>query len=204
MDAHDLTAAYALDALGPDEAEAYEEHLGRCERCRAHLAELNESAAALGFGAVAPAPPSRLREAILQAAAADRSNVVPLARSNWGPRALVLVAAAAACAAVGFSVDALRSGGTKVVTATVVLASDRTATLQVSGLAQAPTRKTYEAWIISDGGSPRPAGLLAGGAAGSSVKLRGKLPVHAVVAVTLERAGGDAAPTTAPLVEART
>jgi len=30
MDAHELTAAYALDALDPDEAEAYERHLGQC------------------------------------------------------------------------------------------------------------------------------------------------------------------------------
>ena len=35
---HDLTAAYALDALDPDEARAYEEHLAHCERCRSELA----------------------------------------------------------------------------------------------------------------------------------------------------------------------
>jgi hypothetical protein len=29
---HELTAAYALDALGPDEERAYEEHLARCEQ----------------------------------------------------------------------------------------------------------------------------------------------------------------------------
>ena len=61
MDVHDLTAAYALDALEPEEARAYEEHLGQCEECRAQLAELNESAAALAFGTVAPAPPPRPR-----------------------------------------------------------------------------------------------------------------------------------------------
>lgn len=204
MDVHDLTAAYALDALAPDEANAYEEHLGQCEQCRADLAELNVAAAALAFGAVSPAPPPRLRETILQAAAAERSNVVPLRRRSWAPRALVLVAAAAAFVAVGFTVAALRPGGTTVVTATVVLAADRTATLQVSGLAQAPTQKTYEAWIIPVGSTPRPAGLLAGGASGSRLELRGKVPPHAVVAVTIEPAGGDSVPTTAPLVQART
>ena len=45
MDLHDLTAAYALDALSPDEAEAYERHLGQCEECREQLAELNGTAA---------------------------------------------------------------------------------------------------------------------------------------------------------------
>ena len=32
---HDLTAAYALDALDSDEAREYEAHLARCEQCRA-------------------------------------------------------------------------------------------------------------------------------------------------------------------------
>jgi len=204
VDVHDLTAAYALDALGPDEAQAYQEHLGQCEQCRAQLAELNETAATLAFGAVAPPPPPRLRESILAAAAAERSNVVPLRRRNWAPRALILVAAAAACVAVGFTVAALRPGGTTRVTAALVLAADRTATLQVTGLAHAPTQKTYEAWIIPPGGKARPAGLFAGGTAGSSLKLSGKLPPHAVVAVTIEPAGGDSVATTAPVVVART
>ena len=31
---HDLSAAYALDALDGDELEAFEEHLARCAECR--------------------------------------------------------------------------------------------------------------------------------------------------------------------------
>ena len=37
---HDLTAAYALDALDDEDARAYEEHLAHCERCRDELASL--------------------------------------------------------------------------------------------------------------------------------------------------------------------
>lgn len=203
MDVHDLTAAYALDALEPAEAEAYEAHLGQCEECRAQLAELNEAATALAFGAVAPIPPAHLRESILAAAAVERSNVVPFVRRRYAPRVLAVAAAAAACIAVGFTVSALQSSGPRVV-ATVVLAADRTATLQMDGLAHAPQGKTYEAWVIPADSAPRPAGLFAGGDAASSLTLRGKLPAHAVVAVTLERAGGVSAPTTTPLVEART
>jgi anti-sigma-K factor RskA len=199
VDLHDLTAAYALDALEPDEARTYEEHLGQCEECRAQLAELNESVGALALGAVAPAPPPRLRDAILTAAAAERSNVVPLRPRRWTPRVLA-VAAAAACVAVGFGISALTSGGTRVVSAAVVVAADHTAKLQVSGLAAAPQGKTYEAWIIPAGGAPRPAGLFAG----KDVALRGKLPPNAIVAVTLEPAGGVSAPTTTPLVTAQT
>ena len=37
---HDLSAAYALDALDDDERRAFEEHLAGCERCREEVAAL--------------------------------------------------------------------------------------------------------------------------------------------------------------------
>ena len=87
MDAHDLTAAYALDALDPDEAEAYERHLSQCEECREQLAELNETATALAFTTVAPAPPARLRASILDAAAAGSARPASSSRhSSHCPR----------------------------------------------------------------------------------------------------------------------
>jgi anti-sigma factor RsiW len=140
MDAHDLTAAYALDALDPDEAEAYERHLSQCEECREQLAELNETAAALAFGAVAPAPPVRLRESILEAAAAERTNVVPLLRRRWVSRGLAVAAAAAACIAVGLAVSLSQSSQTR--TFSLMINPDRTAELHVSGLSTAPGGKT--------------------------------------------------------------
>ena len=194
MDLHDLTAAYALDALDPDEAEAYELHLGQCEECRQQLAELNGAAANLAFGAVAPAPPARLRASILDAAAAECTNVMPLLRRRWVARGLAVAAAAAACVVVGLAVALTRSSHTRLVTASVVLRPDRTATLHISGLSAAPEGKTYEAWVIPTGGAPRPAGLFPGGGS-TSVRLRGTVPRNAVVAVTRERAGGASTPT---------
>jgi anti-sigma-K factor RskA len=194
MDAHDLTAAYALDALDPDEAEAYERHLSQCEECREQLAELNETATALALATVAPAPPARLRASILDAAAAERSNVVPLLRRRWVARGLAVAAAAAACIAVGLAVSLSQSSKTKTVTASVVLDPNGTATLHISGLSAAPSGKTYEAWVIPKGGSPRPAGLFPGGGS-TTVRLRGTVPRNAVVAVTRERAGGASTPT---------
>ena len=184
MDLHDLTAAYALDALDPDEAEAYERHLSQCEECREQLADLNETAGSLAFGTVAPAPPAHLRVAILDAAAAERSNVVPLLRRRWVARGLAVAAAAAACV-------------------TVVLGANRTATLHITGLSSAPSGKTYEAWVIPKGTAPRPAALFSGGGS-TSVHLSGTVPPNAVVAVTLERAGGVPAPTTTPIFAAST
>ena len=76
---HDLTPAYALDALDPDERRAYEEHLAGCERCRGDLAELGETVGALGLAAEGPAPPEALRDRILVAAREEGpSNVVAL------------------------------------------------------------------------------------------------------------------------------
>jgi anti-sigma-K factor RskA len=201
MDLHDLTAAYALDALEPDEAEAYERHLGQCEECREQLAELNGAATALAFAAVAPPPPARLRDSILDAAAAERTNVVPLLRRRWVARGLAVAAAAAACIVVGLAVSLSRSSQKQVFTLVV---RNGHATLQAAGLRAAPAGKTYEAWVIPAGGtSARPAGLFSGGAT-TSVTLRGPVPAHAVVAVTVERAGGTTKPTTKPIFSAST
>jgi anti-sigma-K factor RskA len=195
MDPHELTAAYALDALDPEEAEAYERHLSQCEECRAQLAELNETAANLAFAAVAPAPPTRLRASILDAAAAERSNVVPLLRRRWVARGLAVAAAAVAAIAVGLGVSLSQSSQTRVYT--LKIGPNRTATLHISGLSAAPSGKTYEAWVIPVGRPPRPAALFRGGA-GTTVHLRGTVPQKAVVAVTVEPAGGSSQPTTKP------
>jgi anti-sigma-K factor RskA len=201
MDLHDLTAAYALDALDPAEAEAYERHLGQCEDCRRQLAELNEGAAALAFEAVAPAPPPRLRAAILEQAAAERSNVAPLLRRRWVARGLAVAAAAAACVAVGIGVSLSQSSHPR--TFTVVVDRFGNGTLSVSGLPAAPNGKTYEAWVIPADGKARPAGLFPGGAA-TTLHLQTSVPPHAVVAVTLERAGGVDKPTMPPKLSAQT
>jgi anti-sigma-K factor RskA len=198
MDVHDLTAAYALDALDGDEAEAYERHLGQCEECRVQLAELNETAAALAFGAVAPAPPAGLRAAILETAAAERSNVLPLLQRRWVARGLAVAAAAAACIVVGLAVSLSKSSQTRVVTALVSRDSSGNASLSVSGLSATSQGKTYEAWVIPKGKAPRPAGLFSGGAS-TTIHLKGTVPENAVVAVTIERAGGVRAPTTTPI-----
>ena len=202
MDLHDLTAAYALDALDPEEAEAYEKHLSQCDECRAQLAELNEGAAALAFGAAAPAPSTRLRASILDAAAAERTNVVPLLRRRWVARGLAVATAAAACIVVGLAVSLSQSSHGNV-SWTVVLGPSRTATVHVSGLSSAPRGKTYEAWVIPTSGSPRPAGLFPGGAT-TTLRLRGTVPEHGVVAVTVEPDGGSTAPTTKPIFSTQT
>lgn len=201
MDLHDLTAAYALDALDGDETEAYERHLSQCEECRAQLAELTDTASALAFAAVAPPPPARLREAILETAAAERSNVVPLLQRRWMARGLAIAAAAAACIVVGLAVALTRSNHTTTVTMALTRNAAGDVTVRFSGLATVSKSKTYEAWVIPKGKAPEPAGLFPGGG-DTTLHLKGAVPKGAVVAVTVERHGGTKAPTTTPIVSA--
>lgn len=194
---HELTAAYALDALDASEAEAYEAHLAQCEQCRADLADLNDTASALAWAPDAPAPPARLRTAILEAAAAERTNVVPLPmRRRWLP-AVAAVAAAAAIALAVWNVD-LQGSQHSAIGAVLVVRGNH-ATLTVSGLRRAPKGRIYEAWVIPHGVSPRPAGLFDG----KMVQLTTAVPPNAQVAVTLEHTGGAKAPTSAVLVTAQ-
>src|SRR5689334_15502989 len=91
--AHDLAAAYVLDALEPRELRAYERHVGGCANCRREVRELGAAAAALAL-AVPPAdPPADLRGRVL-ADARRPATLVALRRSAVA----VAVAAAAAVA----------------------------------------------------------------------------------------------------------
>ena len=77
-DHHELTAAYALDALDPRERERYENHLATCESCREELASFWAVSGALAHAAGGPSPAPALRERILAQAKSEQPNVVRL------------------------------------------------------------------------------------------------------------------------------
>jgi anti-sigma-K factor RskA len=219
---HELTAAYALDALSPDEARAYEEHLARCERCRADLAAFSDTATALAHGGDPVAPPPALRGRILDAAQRERPNVVPL-RPRWtlplGTAAVVATAAAIALAvwatSLSRSLDDEREARADVEAAARIIGDptarrislspnavlyvrdDGQAAIAARGLASRPG-KTYEAWVIRSG-RPQPAGTFDVAGRLTLVKLTRRAPAGSAVAVTLEPRGGSPAPTTQPL-----
>lgn len=224
MEVHDLTAAYALDALDPDERERYEAHLGRCERCREQLAAFEPALAALPYGVDAPVPPPALRDRILAAARSD--NVRPFRRRRW-PVVATAASLAAAAAALVWAVSLsqtlshMRSERNAQADAVQVLAdptastrvlrgasgvvgvdAQRRAVIVFRGLARAPKGKTYEAWVMQTGKAPIPAGTFGGGDATTVVRLPVRVPRGAVVGATVERAGGVNAPTTAPFASA--
>ncbi|HUF02168.1 MAG TPA: anti-sigma factor [Gaiellaceae bacterium] len=178
--AHELTAAYALDALDPDERRAYEDHLVGCERCQAELAALWGTTEALAVGASGAEPRPELRERILAAAHAEPQVVVPLEPQRR--RAVPVLAAAAALAAaialavglwgagVSSNLDEARSAlereratasiladpGARTVAlqagdGRLVVAPDGRVVVVLAGLDPAPEGRTYQLWIVPGG-----------------------------------------------------
>jgi anti-sigma-K factor RskA len=206
---HELTAAYALDALADDDAREYEGHLRHCDRCRDDLRSLQETAALLAFGAEPATPPPGLRDRIVDAARAERPNVVPL-RPRWA-YPVAGAAAVAAAAAVALAIWAtslshslhgersLLGERARVVAVQgapghLLVAPSGKAALVLSRLPAAPRGRTYEAWVVPQGGMPRPAGLFRGAPGGAVIVLSEHVAAGATVGVTSEVAGGSAVP----------
>lgn len=200
---HELSAAYALDALSADERQEFEEHLAHCAECQETVAAFHDTAASLAHGVEAPKPPPELRARILDEARGEREKVVPL-RPRWALRATGAVAAVAAILAIAFGIwaaslhnqlgdrpEAFRLEGAN---GQLVVNPDGGAALIVNDLAAAPTGKTYEAWVI-EGETPKPAGTFTGGGAQTAFALTRAVPDGATVAVTIEPAGGSESPT---------
>ena len=223
---HDLTPAYALDALDEADGLAYETHLADCAQCREELASLREAATLLAYGVEAPAPPEALRGRILAQARTERPNVVPL-RPRF-VRATRVAAAVAACAAIGFAgwsvhlqreVDNVRSAqhdalgviaepGTRQISLTgdhgaLYVSPTGSAALVIAHLDPAPSGKTYEAWVVENG-KPKPAGTFDAAESPAVVSLREPVPAGAVVAVTQERGKGGSVPRGPRVLLART
>ncbi len=226
---HELTAAYALDALDEHDEATYEEHLRACSRCKEELASLRETAGALAYAAPPAAPPAGLRSRILESARAERAAVVPFRRRQL-PRILGAVAAVAACAAIGLgiwaasvsnSLDETRSALDRQERLVAVLGDPRAERVAVSGadgtlvvsrrgeaalvlrrIPPAPPSKTYEVWVIA-AGRPERAGTFEGASGRDTVLLTRPVRPGAVVAVTVEKDGGVDAPTTRPRFSAR-
>ncbi|MGW7191744.1 anti-sigma factor, partial [Streptomyces sp. NPDC054838] len=102
---HALSGAYALDALDPEEREAFARHLPSCPLCAQEVGEFAATAARLG-SAVALAPPPGMRAEVLARIDSVRQQPPPR-RGIVALRRRALPLALAACLA-----GALALGGT--------------------------------------------------------------------------------------------
>jgi anti-sigma-K factor RskA len=238
---HDLTGAYAVDALAAAERTAFERHLGACPACAREVRELQATAARLGAAAAIP-PPAALWDRVLGEVRADRRGGVEPERSEGrvahrdrtvaGLRhrrlaplmAAALVVAVVAVAALGFGLAGRvgRPGRTPDLVAAVLAAPDARrvaarpggagqaavvvsrergrAVFVAGGLPPAPAARTYQLWVVDRSG-PRPAGLVEVGAGGWVTRLLdGPVTGDERVAMTVERRGGAARPTSEPVV----
>jgi anti-sigma-K factor RskA len=120
---HDQAAAYALDALDPEEARDFERHLVLCPGCEHELEPLRLAVAALAFAGELPPPRAALRRRV----------VVPRLRRR---RAAPLASAAvlAACAAI-----------------VVALTGNSHARHVSFQLPPTPRGKVYEIWFVRHG-----------------------------------------------------
>ena len=219
---HDQLAAYALDALDDDERAAFEQHLAECEQCAAEVHAFRGTTALLAYADEGPEPPAALRERLLEEARRERpTQSVVVLRPRRALRLTAIAAAAAVAAAIGLglwatslssSLDAERSALTDSARAAEILADEESrrlslgefgqvvrapdgeAVMIVRNLDEAPSGKTYEAWVIGAGG-PVKAGLFEGGDQ-EIVLLDEPVGTGAIVAVTLEPEGGSEQPTT--------
>jgi anti-sigma-K factor RskA len=215
---HELSAAYALDALDPEELDEFERHLAHCEECREHVAAFQETVSELGYDVDAPAPSPALRDRVLADARREQPKVVAMPRRRWAFPVAAAAAFAAGCVALGLAFwasdlanqldderTALHVANELVVALSdpnaeripldgadgILVVDDESAEgwVLVNGLDEAPEGKTYEAWVI-EGDEATAAGLFSGGDGRTVVPLTVPVPDGAVVAVTVEQAGG--------------
>lgn len=141
-DLHELSGAYAVDALDGRERERYEAHLARCAPCRAEVDDLQ--AAVARIGAVAEeAPPPSLRADLLgliDTTRQERPGPAAVESRRWRPtgdgrhRWAAAAAAALVVVAVGTGVTLARSASDPVDGPTeVVLAARDAAMVPLTG-----------------------------------------------------------------------
>ncbi|HEY8106908.1 MAG TPA: hypothetical protein VIE46_12435, partial [Gemmatimonadales bacterium] len=82
----DLAAAYALGALSPEEARAFENYLATSAEGRREVAELRETAALLALGGAEAEPGPDLRARVLDAVSASKLRSLPSAPATLEPR----------------------------------------------------------------------------------------------------------------------
>lgn len=213
-------AAYALGALEPAEAEAFERHLQRCAVCRDELATLEQVVHALPMAAPQRPAPQRLRRRVLHAVGEEpkpdtsiRSGRRGWDRPSWLWRGVILAGSCAAIAIAVFAGLDYSSGSSVRVIHAQVAGISGTAALRLHGgrgqlivrnLSPPPRGDIYELWLKRPNRAPAPTSVLfsvttaGNGQIGLPPRLRGVTQIL----VTPEPLGGSPVPTHKPVIVA--
>jgi anti-sigma-K factor RskA len=207
----DLVAAYAVGAVDATTGEcaAIRQHIAECELCREEFKVARAASAALGLSA-AQAPPAELRNRVL---ASLPAKVVPLSGRRRRPW-LFATAAAAVVVVAWWSLNRTPHPSWTATcvpaitgchaSGVVTVAGNDRMHMQIDGLAALPTGKQYQAWVIPPGGAPKPEPVFSVDANGSgSVDIPSAPIKGALVAITVEPAGGSQQPTSKPFLVAK-
>jgi anti-sigma-K factor RskA len=166
-------AAYALGALEPEQARAFERHVETCDLCRADLATLRPAVDVLPATAQPVEPPPDLKKRIMSVVEAEakqrRAAEAGPARERRRSFRLVPAFAAAACA-VALAAIVVTSGGDETQTLTAKLAppgasaelrmEDHRGTLVVEGMDAPAEGSVYQVWTKRGTGAPQPTDAL--------------------------------------------
>ncbi len=155
-------AAYALNALSPEDAREVEAHLETCDECRRDLKVLREVAAGLASGVASANPPAGLRARVLSAVQPQRT--APAVPRLWAAGFAVAAVIAAMLGGITISLNqrlaALNERLAAQEQVLALLASPTTKTATLSGSVQAKVRFVYDpdrkqgALVVSDLGDP--------------------------------------------------
>lgn len=216
----DELAAWVLGALEREEAEAFERHLARCERCRTDLNWLRPAVDTLPASVTQIAPPPRLRGRLLgtvrtEARRAKRARAGS-AISSWFPIPRPAVAALGAAALIGVAgvagyalrgdddetIAVQASGQARGATAELVVEGDD-GTLTAEQMPKLQRDQVFQAWIQEQGEDrPIPSTVFVAKRDGTATATMVGLEDAEAVVVTREPPGGSTSPTTGPMLRA--
>src|ERR1700733_3144330 len=203
-------AAYALGALEPAEAEAFERHLEGCEECAEDLAGFAHVVDALAMSAPQHAMPSGLRRRVMRSVRSQPARSrASHRRWRWAPLAVGLASAVLAIAMLASrgssQVRIVNAGvGDSPGSAQVRLADGR-AELIVRNFPAPAAGHTYEVWLKKGSSALEPTRVLFSGSARGARDIEVPAALRGVdeILVTEEPAGGSLTPTSQPVIVGR-
>jgi anti-sigma-K factor RskA len=223
----DDLAAYALGALGADEAAALERHFDTCPDCEARLRWLTPAVDMLPAGVEQRTPPPRLRESLMETVRAEAAPAAPAAaparRGSWldafrglalrpatGMAVLILLVVGVGAGYLlrgsetepPVEITKAESLNAAVPVSATLQSNGETATLHVNELPAIAQDEVYEIWV-QRAGVMEPSGTFVLESNGSAVAaVHGSVEGGEAIFVTREPDGGSRQPTTEPILTA--